>query len=62
MLIEPKSYLIMIRFLTYMSSLIFLDFASACESVLSNIDLKIDIFETCFRQSARDKMTAWDVR
>ena len=49
-------------FLIFMSNLTFLDVAHFCQILLSNINLKNDIFETCFRQSAKGKMTAWDVR
>ena len=61
-LIETKSYLGPIRFLILVSKLTFLDVAIFCQFVLSNVYLKTGIFETCFRQSAKGKMTAWDVR
>ena len=40
----------------------FLDFAKFSQILSSNIYVKNGIFETCFRQSAKGKMTAWDVR
>ena len=61
-LIETKQYLVMIRFLIFMSNLTFLNFANFCQFLSSNIYVKNGIFETCFRQSAKGKMTAWDVR
>ena len=63
-LIYTKQYLNMIRFLILVSNLTFWDFWIFWNfgDTFSNIYLKNDIFETCFRQSAKGKMTAWDVR
>ena len=47
--------------LIVMSILTLLDVAHCCKFVCSNINLKNDFFETCFQQSAKGKMTAWDV-
>ena len=52
----------MTRFLILVSDLTFLDFANLCQFLLPNIFLKNGSFETCFRQSAKGKMTAWNVR
>ena len=58
---ETKQYLVVIRFLIFMSNLTFLDFAKFCHFLPSIIYVKNGIFETCFRESAKGKMTAWDV-
>ena len=62
MLIVTKQYLVVIRFLIFMSKLTVWDFAEFYQFVLSNIEVKNGIFETCFRQAAKGKMTAWEVR
>ena len=62
MLIETKTNQVMIRLLIFMSILTFLDFAKLCRIVLSNINVKNDSFEICFRQSAKGKMTHWRAR
>ena len=47
----------MIHFLIFASTLTFFDFAIFCQFLLSNVYLKNGIFKTCFRQSAKSKMT-----
>ena len=59
-LIETKWYLGRLRFLILMSNSTFLDVANYCQFLLLNTYVKNGIFETCFRQSAHGKMTAWD--
>ena len=61
-LIEPKLYLVMIHLLISMSNLTFWDVANFCRFLLPNIYVKNGIFQKCFRQNAKGKMTAWDVR
>ena len=61
-LIEPKQYRVMIGLLIFVSNFTFLDLASFCQFLLSDIDVKIVSFQTCFRQSAKGKMTAWEVQ
>ena len=45
-----------------MLNLTLLDFVMFCKFVLSNIYVKNGIFEACFRQTAKGKITAWDPR
>ena len=48
----------MIRCLMFMSNLTFWNFAKCCQFLISNINVKNDIFYTCSRESAKCKMTA----
>ena len=51
--------MVMIRLLIFMLKFTFRDVANFCQLLLCNINLKNDIFRTCFRQSAKGKMIAW---
>ena len=62
LLIETTLYLVMINFLIFLPNFKCLDFAMICQFASSNITVKTNIFGTCFQQSAKGKMTAWDVQ
>ena len=53
---------VMIRILISMPSLTSWHFVTFCQLLVSTINLKHDIFETRFRQSAKGEMTAWEIR
>ena len=57
-LIEPKQYLVIIRFLIFLSNFTFWDVASFCQLLFSNINVKNDIFELCLH-SVRIQPIAW---
>ena len=56
-----KQYLNMIRFLMLVSKLTFWDFCIFGD-IFFDIYLKNGFFKTCFRQSAKGKMTALNMR
>ena len=66
-LIETTYDRVMIRLFIVMSKLTFLDFGFwilylFCNSFVSNIKVKNEIFHTCFRQRAKGKTTAYEVQ